>query len=159
MRLPDAGRRTLALLGALLALGAPAADAAPSVTKTIGVVQIQGSAYTGWKNIDRIPYVLTSGDQLRTGSRAQVSITFDDGSRVELGPDATFDLEDTGKQAVSVRLNFGDLPYPGQIWSSQPCPGSASRMHLQPIPRSRFPRFKKLKLRNPKSFVKLILIF
>lgn len=52
---------------------------------------------------------MAAGDQLRTLKGAKVTLAFDDGSKVELGPNSNFTLEESATEGNSMRLSLGGL--------------------------------------------------
>lgn len=106
-RNPRHARR--AFLGAFLAwLLLPRLCAAASITATQGrVLFLRSGSYT-WAEVAR-GQVLARGDQLKTASGARVTVTFDDGSRVDINPASVFTLQETGPQASEMTLALGSM--------------------------------------------------
>lgn len=107
-------RRVVFFLGFLLFLtragaGAGEAFAAASITSVSGVVQVQGRRSPRWLTVDVLPHSLQDGDEVRTGQRAKATIRFHDGSRIELGADAAFALEEASAKRISMRLKLGEI--------------------------------------------------
>ncbi|UPT75041.1 MAG: FecR family protein [Elusimicrobiota bacterium] len=87
---------------------APAVAGATSISATEGkVLFLKSGSYT-WAQVSS-GQVLTQGDQLKTATGARASVTFDDGSRVDLSPGSSFTLKEAGPQASSMELKLGSL--------------------------------------------------
>lgn len=97
------------LAAALLSAAALGASAGPAVTEAAGIVQVQGAGYDSWKNVTQTPLPLSARDQVRTGSRSRAVVTFDDGTRIELGPESAFALEESAASRAGLRLSIGRL--------------------------------------------------
>jgi len=96
-----------ALLAALLLLPA-AAGAAARLTGAAGRLVRQRASSTAWtKAADGD--TLAKGDRLRTGADARAAIVFDDGSRVELGPNSLFVLQEAEPKSAAMQLKLGSL--------------------------------------------------
>ncbi|OGR58247.1 MAG: hypothetical protein A2X36_13315 [Elusimicrobia bacterium GWA2_69_24] len=54
-------------------------------------------------------YILTPGEEVRTESRSKLTLAFDDGSKVEIGPKSSFLLEKAEQAETSMRLSFGKM--------------------------------------------------
>ncbi|MFA6030147.1 MAG: FecR family protein [Elusimicrobiota bacterium] len=97
------------LLPVLFLLALPASAFAEAVLRAAtGVVQTR-SGVGLWLNVERLPVRLADGDQVRTGAKARTTIVFADDSRIELGPDTVFILEDSGPNRSAMRLRMGRL--------------------------------------------------
>jgi hypothetical protein len=105
------GRRARVYLAvaALYTAGAVPAFAGAYLSKTSGIVQIQHSGSDRWDMVRDLPQPLVNEDTVRTGQRAAATLSFDDGSRVELGGNATFTLEEATRGRSLLRLNFGAI--------------------------------------------------
>lgn len=79
------------------------------LSKAAGVVQLKRSGSADWDMVKDLPQDMQVSDSVRTGARAQATLMFADGSRIELGPNASFMLEDANAGKSSVKLNFGWL--------------------------------------------------
>lgn len=103
--------KPLRLVSATLAFYffAAAYSAATDLTKVSGIVQIQSSNSLGWVVVKNVPLQLTTGDVIRTGFKAEATIVFSEGSRVELGGNANFTLEDTQENHSGMMLGAGTL--------------------------------------------------
>ena len=106
---PAVGRSVLPILFVLLgtAFAAPAA-ATPKVAASSGWVVRQKENATAWDKISEGD-ALAKGDRIRTGSGARATITFDDDSRIELGPKSFFLLQEAEPKAASMQLTLGSL--------------------------------------------------
>jgi hypothetical protein len=71
------------------------------------VLFLKSGSYT-WAQISS-GQVLTPGDQLKTATGARATVTFDDGSRVELNPGSSFTLKEASPQASGMELKLGSL--------------------------------------------------
>ncbi len=85
------------------------ARASAYISKVSGIVQLQHSGTDRWELVRDVPLDVADQDSVRTGRGAQTTLSFDDGSRVELGPNATFTLEESSRGRSSIKLNFGAL--------------------------------------------------
>ncbi|MFA6092092.1 MAG: FecR family protein [Elusimicrobiota bacterium] len=83
-------------------------QAAVVLRKASGVVQTR-SGSGSWQNVLRLPAALAVGDQVRTGAQARAVLVFEDDSRVELGPDTVFILEDAAPKRMAMRLRMGRM--------------------------------------------------
>jgi hypothetical protein len=106
---PAVGRSVLPILFALLgaAFAAPAA-ATPRLANSSGWVVRQKVNTTTWAQVSS-GEELAKGDRIRTGSGASATITFDDDSRIELGPKSFFLLQEAEPTAASMQLTLGFL--------------------------------------------------
>lgn len=105
-RIPRAAN---AVLSAVLAcaLLVPAARAA-SVSATYGkVLYLRSGSYT-WAQVSR-GQIVNNGDQLKTATDARASVTFDDGSRVDLSPGTSFTLQQATPAASEMKVTLGGL--------------------------------------------------
>ncbi len=59
--------------------------------------------------VSKTPYPVEPGETIRTTSRANAVLTFEDGSRVELAGNSSFTLEETASSSYSMGLGFGRL--------------------------------------------------
>ena len=99
------------LLAGIFLAAEPAAQAQPvlaQVARTYGIVQLQGP-FREWTTIAAPPAALAEGDQVRTGPLSSAVVTFADGSRLELGSDTSFTLEEASAQRVSMKVSMGRL--------------------------------------------------
>lgn len=96
------------LLCAALVLSPEIAGAVPSIAETTGKVFFLKAGGTTWGQVSK-GLALGPGDQVRTASGSRATLLFDDGSRVELGPNASFTLQDTSPQSISLKLGLGKL--------------------------------------------------
>lgn len=88
---------------------ASTSHAEPALVRVGGVVQVrQGRAYA-WESVSagELPGALRAGARVRTGAGASAEILFDDGSRVLLGADTRFVLEEGGPRRSAMRLDLG----------------------------------------------------
>jgi hypothetical protein len=79
------------------------------LSKAAGVVQVKRAGAGDWDMVKSIPLDLVPADSVRTGTRAQATLSFADGSRIELGPNSSFMLEDASDGKSSIKLGFGWL--------------------------------------------------
>lgn len=93
----------------LSTLLAPAlAGAATTIADATGRVFYLKAQTSVWGQISR-GQVLMPGDQVRTAAGSKATISFDDGSRVELGPSGAFTLQDATPQSTGMKLGLGSL--------------------------------------------------
>jgi hypothetical protein len=71
------------------------------------VLFLKSGSYT-WAQISS-GQILAPGDQLKTASGASATVSFDDGSRVELNPGTSFTLKESSPQASAMELKLGSL--------------------------------------------------
>lgn len=79
------------------------------LAKTSGIVQHKPSQGERWDVVKTLPQTLSNGDSVRTGLRASATIMFDDGSKVELGGNAAFTLEEAGSGRSLMNITIGKL--------------------------------------------------
>ncbi len=91
------------------ALGAVPAAAAPKITAYQGIVQVRAAGTSGWALIREAATPLAPGDTVRTGTRASATLTFDDRSRIELGANGSFTLEDAVPAKSGIHLLLGTI--------------------------------------------------
>lgn len=84
------------------------AFAGVAITSLTGSAQVRRPNTVAWNDVPT-NYVLGPGDELKTGRGSRVTLTFDDGSRVELGPNSSYALQDTKAEESSMTLTFGRL--------------------------------------------------
>ncbi|MBI3551757.1 MAG: FecR domain-containing protein [Elusimicrobia bacterium] len=99
----------MSAVGVLLFFGPGSAWAGAYLSKATGIVQLQRSGSERWDMVRDLPLDLVDQDTVRTGQRAQATLSFEDGSRVELGGNATFTLEEASRGRSAIRLNFGAI--------------------------------------------------
>src|SRR4051812_41457139 len=88
--IPAVGRSVLPILLALLGTAwAVPASASPHLAAATGWVVRQKESSSAWDKISEGD-ALAKGDRVRTGADARATITFDDDSRIELGPKSFF---------------------------------------------------------------------
>ena len=92
----------------LLTVLLPAAPAAARamLTAISGTVQVHSQA---WTPIANTPYPVENGDTVRTAARGLATLTFADGSRVELAGNSSFTLEETAPNSYVMGLSIGRL--------------------------------------------------
>ena len=71
-----------------------------------GQVYLKGTGSVVWGEITD-NRIVNSGDEIRTAGGSKATLSFKDGSRVELGPKSTFMLEKTGEKEASMKLSVG----------------------------------------------------
>ena len=91
---------------ALLGFSSTAA-AAPAVSTLSGSVFVLKSGTRVWQPASA-GYLLAAGDQVRTVAGASAVITFD-GSRINLGSNGSFTLQESSSGGTSLRLSIGSL--------------------------------------------------
>ncbi len=87
---------------------ASAARAQTSLTEASGKVFYLKSGASTWGQVAR-GQLLTPGDQVRTSAGSRATIAFEDGSKVELGPNGSFILQEATSQGSSLKLGLGSL--------------------------------------------------
>jgi len=111
---PDGARRGSRLFIAaisFLLISASISTAEVSVKSLNGAVRTKKSDSGVWNRVAE-RYVLSGGEEVRTGRRAKVTLEFKDGSRVELGPKTSFTIENTGKKEdsfASMKIGWGRM--------------------------------------------------
>ena len=106
---PAIGRRVLPILFALIgAAFAVPASATPRVANASGWVVRQKAEASTWAKVSEGDE-LAKGDRVRTGADSKATITFDDDSRIELGPKSFFLLQEAEPKAASMQLTLGSL--------------------------------------------------
>ncbi|MBI5239351.1 MAG: FecR domain-containing protein [Elusimicrobia bacterium] len=97
------------LFAAALSIGlAGAAAAAPAVSSLSGSVFVLRSGTRVWQPTSA-GHLLEAGDQVRTAAGASAVITFDDGSRINLGSNGSFTLQESTSGGTSLKLSIGSL--------------------------------------------------
>src|SRR3569832_1149719 len=106
---PARGPRVLPMILALMgAAWAVPASAAPRLAAMNGWVVRQKENSSSWDKVSEGD-ALSKGDRIRTGADAKATITFDDDSRVELGPKSFFLLQEAEPKAATMQLTLGFL--------------------------------------------------
>ncbi|MBI5883856.1 MAG: FecR domain-containing protein [Elusimicrobia bacterium] len=98
----------LGLLAATLCLPAEA-GAAPRITEYSGVVQVKAPASIEWVQLSKVPADVAPGDGVRTGTRGKATVVFEDGSRIELGANASMVIDEADARGAGVKLSMGLL--------------------------------------------------
>jgi hypothetical protein len=62
-----------------------------------------------WTTVTKAPYPLIGGETVRTAARGEATLTFPDGSRVQLAGNTSFTLEETAPTSYLMGLSFGRL--------------------------------------------------
>lgn len=106
-RTPVCAARLAFILAGLLAWP-EVARAAPQLTAASGIVQIRLSGYQTWEPVKKVPLPLSSGDSIRTGSKSNATLLFDDSSRIEMGPNGAFTL-DASQGRSDIKLELGTI--------------------------------------------------
>lgn len=96
------------LLSALLSLPLQTLSAAVSITDIKGTARVRRPNVASWNEVP-VNYVLSPGDEVKTDRSSRVTITFDDASRVEIGPNSSYMLEENKGASSKMTLNFGML--------------------------------------------------
>ncbi len=92
----------------LLSLIAVSASAGVSISELKGVARVRRPNTVSWNEVPA-HYVLAPGDELKTDRGARATLLFDDGSRVEVGPNSSYLLEEAESGKTSMSLSFGRL--------------------------------------------------
>ncbi|MFI5360911.1 MAG: FecR domain-containing protein [Elusimicrobiota bacterium] len=90
---------------ALLAVDVPA-WAGAALTEVSGAVLVH---YQEWEPVTKTPYPLEDGATVRTAAQGRATVTFSDGSRVELAGNSAFTVEETEPASYSLGLSLGRL--------------------------------------------------
>lgn len=85
------------------------AAAGVSLSKISGLVQVKTGANERWDVVRNVPVDLADGDSVRTALKADATLIFQDGSRVELGPNSSFTLDEGSSRRSMLRLTLGSL--------------------------------------------------
>lgn len=96
------------LLVTLLSLPFQVLEAAVSISAISGTARVRRPNTPSWNEVP-VNYVLSSGDEVKTDRSSRITITFDDSSRVEIGPNSSYLLEETKPASSRMALNFGSL--------------------------------------------------
>src|SRR5437762_3501539 len=97
-------RKTASFLILAGALAAPTVClASASIADLGGKVQYRASAQARWTQA-MAAQALPGGSQLQTGASSRAAISFEDGSRIELGPDSDLTLETVEPKGRGVQL-------------------------------------------------------
>jgi hypothetical protein len=100
--------RAAAVALVLASVFSAATAQAVAITRTEGrVLFLKAGSYT-WAQVSS-GQVLGTGDQLKTATGARATVTFDDGSRVDLNPGSAFTLKEASPQASEMQLKLGSL--------------------------------------------------
>lgn len=78
------------------------------ISETRGVVQVRPKGGR-WVIVRKVPRPLNAGDEIRTGTRARATINIWDGSRLSMGADASFSIEEASPRRSAFRLYLGPL--------------------------------------------------
>ena len=109
-RKPFRGRvaRGMFLVVFLAGLATATAQAAPVIAALSGNVFVLKSGTREWR-LAAQSWTLSPGDQVRTVPGSRATITFDDGSRINLGPNASFTMQEASAGGISLKLAIGSL--------------------------------------------------
>jgi len=100
-------RRGLAAFSAVVFLFASSPlFAAVTITSVQGKVFLKSPGAPVWGEIS-VNRVVNTGDEIVTRAGGRATLTFDDGSRIEIGPKSTFILEAAAKEETRSRVNVG----------------------------------------------------
>lgn len=105
------GSRLFVASISLLMIAVSFASAEVSVQTLDGTVRTKKKEAAVWNRVAE-RYVLSNGEEVRTGDKSVVVLDFKDGSRVELGPKTSFTVEDAGDQDgsfASMQLGWGKM--------------------------------------------------
>jgi len=102
-----ARRRVFIVLAALLAASA-AVQAASTLSSLSGTAFVLKAGAPVWEPAFK-GQSLAPQDQVRTGSRSRATVSFEDGSRIELGPNGSFTLQEAKKDSSALKLSLGSL--------------------------------------------------
>lgn len=94
------------LLAAVLTLS-PLAAYAASISEAVGSVQIRKAGSQSWGSVTGAGHVLGPGDEIKTGRGSRTVLQFDDGSKVEIGPNGSFQLEEARPDSAAMKFNLG----------------------------------------------------
>lgn len=97
-----------ALLMLLGASFASSARAGAYLSTAEGIVEVRHAAAGAWSPA-RVLEQLDAGDRLRTGLGAGAGVVVEAQTTLQLGPDASFVVEELGEKALRVRLDLGLL--------------------------------------------------
>lgn len=95
-------------LGYIALVALPQVQAAAKLSSLTGNVYFRPSGTKDW-NLIKQSRELASGDQLRTEARSRATVTFDDGSRIEIGPNGNFAVQESSPQRNSVVMSLGSM--------------------------------------------------
>ncbi len=99
----------LAAAVSLLVLAVPLpAGAVVSLSETTGRVFLLPAGSTVWAQISR-GHVLAAGDRVRTDAGSKAAIDFGDGSRIEIGANGAFTLQESAASQSTLQLSVGRL--------------------------------------------------
>ncbi|MBI5209463.1 MAG: FecR domain-containing protein [Elusimicrobia bacterium] len=101
----------LAALAALLTAFwlPPEAWSATQLSEFSGIVQLKAGDAAFWVQVEKVPLDLNPGDGVRTGEKGKASVTFSDGSRVDIGGNGYFLLDESSAKQTGIRLMLGAL--------------------------------------------------
>jgi len=99
---------TLSLISFFVLLSPVLAFAGVTITALKGQAKVRNPAVRTWVPAV-VNYILTPGEEIRTERRSQVTLSFDDGSKVEIGPKSSFALEAVRESRFSMRFNVGRM--------------------------------------------------
>lgn len=86
-----------------------AAAAEPALQEIQGVVEIADKPSGPWQRVPRAPWVIAPGQSIRTGAASAAALSLPDDSKINLGPNAVFTMEEARKSAVQLFLSAGAM--------------------------------------------------
>lgn len=101
--------RATLLLALLLAALPIEARAQADIVVSQGAVQLFSARSGEWRAVSKVPYRVQSGDKLKTGRDSSFTLSFADGSRVQVGPSASYTIVQAEKSAVEGLLELGRI--------------------------------------------------
>ncbi|MBI3299315.1 MAG: FecR domain-containing protein [Elusimicrobia bacterium] len=106
----SASRRATALTAVFftLLLLAGELSAAVIITDVKGVARLRRPNTVSWNEVP-VNYVVNNGDEVKTDRSSRVTMSFDDGSKIELAPNSSYLLETSRKAESMMTLSFGKL--------------------------------------------------
>jgi len=73
-----------------------------------GQVQSRSADTVLWSQV-RTDRVVKPGEEVKTSGKSQVTLTYEDGSKVEVGPKSSFVLQDAGPDSATLQMNLGKM--------------------------------------------------
>ncbi|MBI5203007.1 MAG: FecR domain-containing protein [Elusimicrobia bacterium] len=94
-------------LAALSSILPSFAFAGAAIDDAVGSVQIRKSESSSWGSVSGAGHVVGKGDEIKTGRGSRTVVKFDDGSKVELGPNSAFALEEAENNQATMKFSLG----------------------------------------------------
>jgi hypothetical protein len=98
-----------ALVTLFSCLSVTSAHALAVITRVSGGVTVLKTGFQKWIPIRRPPINMENGDTVRTGFLGAATLTFPDGSHIDLTGGTSFTLKETAPTNFLMRINFGAL--------------------------------------------------